>query len=120
MEEHDGQLPKVEKKVKPKNPEDDIEIEGIPFYLAYFQHCFELEPLFKRMYFNEAHVPEEMRKIYQYKRANIPAYDKLFRLLQAYEARMEQEKLEKLNAPAQGDKKEETNEKKNTADTAAM
>ena len=120
MEEHDGKLPEVKKKEKPKNPDDDIEIDHIPFYLAYFQHCFELEPKFKRMYFNEAHVPEEMRKIYQYKRANIPAYDKLFRLLQAYEARLEQEKLEKLNAPAQGDKKEETNEKKNTADTAAM
>lgn len=120
MEEHDGQLPKVEKKEKPKNPEDDIEIEGIPFYLAYFQHCFELEPQFKRMYFNEAHVPEDMRKIYKYKRANVPAYDKLFRLLQAYEERKAQEQLEKMNAPAEGDKKPETDEKKDTTDTAGM
>ena len=120
MEEHDGQLPQVVKKEKPKNADDDIEIDNIPFYLAYFQHCFELEPQFKRMYFNEAHVPEDMRKIYKYKRAQIPAYDKLFRLLQAYEERKEQEKLEKLNAPSEGEKKEETDEKKNTADTAAM
>lgn len=120
MDEHDGQLPVVEVKVKPKNPDDDIEIEGIPFYLAYFQHCFELEPQFKRMYFNEAHVPEDMRKIYKYKRAQVPAYDKLFRLLQAHDERIEQEKLEKLNAPAEGDKKENTDEKKNTTDTAAM
>ena len=120
MEEHDGQLPQVVKKEKPKNADDDIEIDNIPFYLAYFQHCFELEPQFKRMYFNEAHVPEDMRKIYKYKRAQIPAYDKLFRLLQAYEERKEQEKLEKLNAPSEDEKKEETDEKKNTADTAAM
>ena len=118
MEEHNGQLPVIEKKEKPKNPDDDIEIEGIPFYLAYFQHCFEIEPQFKRMYFNEAHVPEEMRKIYKYKRAKIPAYDKLFRLLQAYDERMEQEKLEKLNAPAE-EKKEDAHEDKNAA-TAAL
>ena len=72
------------------------------------------------MYFNEAHVPEDMRKIYKYKRAQVPAYDKLFRLLQAYDERLEQEKLEKLSAPAVGDKKENTDEKKNTTDTAAM
>ena len=120
MEEHDGQLPKIEVKVKPKNPDDDIEVEGIPFYLAYFQHCFELEPLFKRMYFNEAHVPEDMRKIYKYKRANVPAYDKLFRLLQAYEERKSQEALEKLNAPAgQEENKNADEEKKTTPDTAA-
>ena len=118
MEEHDGHLPVIEKKEKPKNPDDDIEIDDIPFYLAYFQHCFELEPQFKRMYFNEAHVPEEMRKIYKYKRAKIPAYDKLFRLLQAYDERMEQEKLEKLNAPAE-EKKEDAHEDKNAA-TAAL
>ena len=120
MEEHDGQLPKIEVKEKPKNPDDDIEVEGIPFYLAYFQHCFELEPLFKRMYFNEAHVPEDMRKIYKYKRANVPAYDKLFRLLQAYDERKAQEQLEKLNAPAEGEKNENADEKKDTANTAAM
>ena len=50
----------------------------------------------------------------------MPAYDKLFRLLQAHDERIEQEKLEKLNAPAVGDKKENTDEKKNTTDTAAM
>ncbi len=121
MDEHDGQLPQIEKKEKPKNADDDIDIEGIPFYLAYFQRCFELEPQFKRMYFNEAHVPEDLRKIYKYKRAKIPAYDKLFRLLQAYDERMEQEKLEKLKAPAEEEKKEDAHEDKNAAaDTAAM
>lgn len=119
MAEHDGQLPKVEVKVKPKNPDDDIEVEGFPFYLAYFQHCFDLEPQFKRLYFAEAHVPEDLRKLYQYKKKNIPAYRKLFRLLQEYELRKEQEELDKLSNP-EGDKKEDADEKKTTADTAAM
>ena len=119
MDEHDGQLPQIVKKEKPKSADDDIEVDHIPFYLAYFQHCFELEPQFKRMYFNEAHVPEDMRKLYKYKRAQIPAYDKLFRLLQAYEARKEQEKLDRLNAPVEGEKNDDANEKKSTADTAA-
>lgn len=120
MEEHGGQLPQIEKKEKPKNPDDDIEIEGIPFYLAYFQHCFEIEPQFKRMYFNEAHVPEDLRKIYKYKKKDIPAYQKLFRLLQAYEERKSQEALEKLNAPAgQEENKNADEEKKTTPDTAA-
>ena len=121
MEEHDGQLPKVEKKEKPKNPDDDIEIEGIPFYLAYFHHCFEMEGQFKRMYFNEAHVPEDLRKLYPYKKKNIPAYQKLFRLLHAYEERKTQEMLNKLSAPAaEGEENVKTDEQKNTADTAAV
>lgn len=74
-------------KEKPKAEDDDVETDKIPYYLAYFNHAFELEPLYKRMYFNEGHVPEEMREIYKYKNKDIPAYRKLFRQLQAYEAR---------------------------------
>ena len=115
MDEHDGQLPVVEVKVKPKNPDDDIEIEGIPFYLAYFHHCFELEPKFKRYYASEGHVSEDMRKLYQYKKSDIPAYKKLFRLLNEYQKRKEEEELKKLDTPTEKDKNmNDTNEQKNT------
>lgn len=60
---------------------DTISIEGIPHYLAYFQHSFDLEPKYKRLYFNEGNISDDVRKKYKYKKKNIPAYRKLFRLL---------------------------------------
>lgn len=56
-------------------------MDSIPHYLAYFQHSFDIEPKYKRYYFNEGNVPDETRKIYKYKKKNIPAYRKLFKLL---------------------------------------
>ena len=122
-EEHGGVLPTIVKKEKPKNPDDDIDITGIPYYLAYFNHAFEMEPQYKRMYFNEGHVPEDLRKQFKYKKKNIPAYQKLFRLLQAYDERKRQDAIDALKAPAgeeNKDKPQESDEQKNTADTAAM
>lgn len=63
--------------------DDGIDITGIPRYLAYFQHCFDLKPEYKFYYFNEANVDEKTREKYKYKKAQIPAYRKLFRLLKA-------------------------------------
>lgn len=87
-EEHNNVLPEIVSKPKVekvKNPDDDVEIEKIPYYMAFFHHAFELEPLYKRMYFNEGRVPDDTRKKYKYKKINIPAYKKLFRLLKQYE-----------------------------------
>ncbi len=61
--------------------DDGIKLDSIPHYLAYFQHSFDIEPKYKRYYFNEGNVPDETRKIYKYKKKNIPAYRKLFKLL---------------------------------------
>lgn len=102
-----------------KNPnaqkvDDGISIDSIPHYLAYFQHAFDLEPKYKRFYFNEGNIPDDARKVYKYKKKNIPAYRKLFKLL------MEQREAEKQfgNDATDGDdtsgKENEDNESDNT------
>jgi hypothetical protein len=105
-------------KEKPKAADDDFEYDYVPYYLAYFNHAFELEPDFKRMYFSEGHVTEDMRKMFKYKKKDIPAYRKLFRLLQKDEEKQLKEEVDDKNE----DKKEQV-EKNNEAtptDTAAM
>ncbi len=55
----------------------------IPDFLAYFQHSFDLEPKYKRLYFNEGNVSDDVRKKYRYKKKNIPAYRERFEQLVA-------------------------------------
>ena len=107
---------------RPKLADDDIDIDGIPYYLAYFQHAFELEPLYKRIYFTEGHVTEDLRKQYKYKNKNIPAYQKLFRLLYAQDQKRKDEELENFGESAGEPDNEETDQQheENTADTAHM
>lgn len=71
---------------------EDADMEGIPSYMAYFHHSFELQPSYKRLYFNEGHVTDELRKKYKYSIKKIPAYRKMFEILKSRE--------EKKNAPA--------------------
>lgn len=80
VKEHPEEIEAL-KNPKPTTPEDTISIKGIPHYLAYFQHAFDLEPKYKRLYFNEGNVDDDIRKKYKYKKKSIPAYRKLFRLL---------------------------------------
>lgn len=54
-----------------------------PYFLAYFQHSFDLEPKYKRNYFNEGNVSDEIRKKYAYNKKDIPAYRKKFAMLKA-------------------------------------
>ena len=99
----------------------DIDLEGIPYYLAYFNHSFELEPLYKRIYFTEGHVSEDMRKLYKYKNKNIPAYQKLFRLLYERDQKRLQDELELNGNPEDGEDNEETDQdEETTADTAHL
>ena len=62
-------------------PDDTVSVKGIPNYLAYFQHCFDLNPALKKFYYNEGHVAPDLRRKYKYKFDKIPAYRKLFRRL---------------------------------------
>lgn len=126
-EEHDGVLPEIVEKPKvekPKSDDDDIDIEKIPYYLAYFNHAFELEPLYKRMYFSEGHVPEDLRKVYKYKNKDIPAYRKLFRLLSEYEARQRAKNGDGNDADddEEGEDEQETenSDVQKTTDTATL
>lgn len=92
-DEHDGALPDIIEKKKNKLSDEDVEYDHVPYYLAYFNHAFELDKEFKRIYFNEGHVPDEMRKKFKYKNKNVPAYRKLFRLLYAYDKRKKENSL---------------------------
>ena len=105
---------------RPKQADDDIDIEGIPYYLAYFHHAFELEPLYKRIYFTEGHVTEDMRKIYKYKNKNIPAYRKLFRLLYEQDQKRREEEPENNGENEELNNEETEQHEENTADTAHL
>ena len=106
---------------RPQKVDDDIDLEGIPYYLAYFNHSFELEPLYKRIYFTEGHVSEDMRKLYKYKNKNIPAYQKLFRLLYERDQKRKEDELELNGNPEDGEDNEETDQhEETTADTAHL
>lgn len=97
-----------------KLPDDDIDTDGIPFYLAYFQHAFELEPQFKRIYFTEGHVIEDLRMKYKYKKKDIPAYRKLFRLIEEQEKKRREEEFDNEKEP------DTENDEENSADTAVI
>ena len=57
------------------------ENSSIPFYLAYFQGCFDIDPSYKKYYYNEGHVPDELRKKYKYKIAKKDQYRRVFKYL---------------------------------------
>ena len=52
--------------------------EYIPYYLAYFQHCFDLDPSYVNYYLTEGHVPVKTRKIYKYKLKHVDLYRRIF------------------------------------------
>lgn len=85
--EHDGQdppmAPAAQKKAKSETPVNVDMFKGIPQYLAYFQHCFDLDPTRKyfRHYGSDKQVPEQLRKKYKYKLKNRDLYRQMFKLL---------------------------------------
>lgn len=50
----------------------------IPDYLVYFNHSFELEPKFRKIYFNDGQVSDELRKAYRWKKKDIATYQNMF------------------------------------------
>lgn len=52
-----------------------------PFFLAYFQHSFDLEPKYKRLYFNEGNVSDDTREKYPYKEEDVAVYRRKFDIL---------------------------------------
>lgn len=50
----------------------------VPDYLAYFHHCFLLEPEYKWLYFNEGQVSDELREKYRYRRKDFAKYSEMF------------------------------------------
>lgn len=62
---------------------EPVNITGVKHYLAYFHHSFQLEPTFKRLYYNEGLIDEDMRKKHKYLKKDFAAYEELFKLLKA-------------------------------------
>ncbi len=57
--------------------------DDTPYFLAYFQKSFDLEPRYQRFYFNEGGVDDNTRKRYPYKTKDIDKYRKKFIAIQA-------------------------------------
>ncbi len=64
--------------VEEKEP---VNTDGIKHYLAYFHHSFQLEPTYKRYYYSEGHVDDEMRKKQKYLKKDFAAYEEVFKWL---------------------------------------
>ena len=62
--------------------------DNTPYFLAYFQHSFDLEPKYKRLFYNEGNVSDAIRKKYPYKSKDKEAYRKKFKLLKAQADRL--------------------------------
>lgn len=59
-----------------------LQANETPRFLAYFQHCFDLEPTFyKKYYVSDANVNDDVRKKYPYEEDKIAQYREKFDLL---------------------------------------
>lgn len=85
LEEYYKQLDEyLAKQADKQEEEQQLDIDKVPYFLAYFQHSFDLEKRFIRLYRSEGNVSDDIRKEYKYTRKNIPAYRKKFEILKAY------------------------------------
>ena len=70
----------AEKSKRAKEPN----VDNVPYFLAFFQHCFDLDPKLKKYYFNEGNVGEKVRKKYPYRKKDIERYRLKFNIIKAY------------------------------------
>ena len=75
--------PTAKEKAKAETPVNVDIFKGIPQYLAYFQHCFDLDPTrtYLRYYYKDVQVSEDLRKKFKYKGKNRELYRQMFKLL---------------------------------------
>ena len=105
-----------------EEPTTGIDVKGIAFYLAYFQHAFDLDEKMgkkdmARYYFKELHVSEDLRKKYPYKLAKIPAYRELFnQLKEEIDAKRKSRKDDNLLNDQLKDLEDDINESKKEDD----
>lgn len=67
--------------VEQTDEKESVNTDGIKHYLAYFHHSFLLEPTYKRYYYSEGHVDDEMRKKQKYLKKDFAAYEEVFKWL---------------------------------------
>lgn len=78
LDELDKYLAEKSKRAKEPN------VDNVPYFLAFFQHCFDLDPKLKKYYFNEGNVGEKVRKKYPYRKKDIERYRLKFNIIKAY------------------------------------
>lgn len=67
--------------VEQTDEKESVNTDGIKHYLAYFHHSFKIEPTYKRYYYSEGHVDDEMRKKQKYLKKDFAAYEEVFKWL---------------------------------------
>lgn len=70
------------------------ESEDVPHYLAYFHHCFQLQPAYLNEYYREGHIKDDDRKKQKYLRKDVPEYERIFKLLYRRDTKRRQEIME--------------------------
>lgn len=83
FEEYNKKLEEYQARLANANADDEVDTSKVPYFLAYFQHSFDMEKKFIRFYRNEGNVDDNVRKKYKYLRKDIPAYRKKFQLIKA-------------------------------------
>lgn len=91
FEEYEKQLKEYMENHKDDVETEPVDISGIKHYLAYFHRCFQIEPTFKRYYFSEGHIDDDMRKKYKYLKKDFAGYEEVFKLLQVRDDRRREE-----------------------------
>ena len=62
-----------------------------PYFLAFFQHSFDLEPRYERLFHNEGAIDDDLRKKFPYKKSDIAKYREKFQAIMATDPLLLQE-----------------------------
>jgi hypothetical protein len=106
QKEHDGEMPPYPptdySEKKDQTPIDVNAFKDIPEYLAYFQHCFDMDDTktYYHYYKEEKHVDEDLRKKFPYLKKNIELYRQMFKLLKRRDDAMSSVSQEENNEQA--------------------
>lgn len=96
-------------------------LDKTPYFLAYFQHSFDLEPKFKKLYYNEGNVSDDIREKFKYRKKDIPAYRRKFNALIAQRDRLASMAEDAGATPTEGNEaaadKDDTTTEKATTDS---
>lgn len=81
LEEYYKQLEGKSKTVKQQGTE--LNVDTIPYFLAYFQHSFDMQPEYRKLFYREGNIDESVRKRYKYRKKDIPSYRRKFEIIKA-------------------------------------
>ncbi|MCQ2254650.1 MAG: hypothetical protein MJZ29_04070 [Bacteroidaceae bacterium] len=82
-------------------------LDNTPYFLAYFQHSFDLEPRYERLFHNEGSIDDDLRKKFPYKKKDKDKYRAKFAAIKA---------IDPFNALQNADAAKELNDEPNLTD----